>query len=61
MPILTDSTGKQYERSEAQIERMSAPPVSGPPLTKEQRKKFNADVREYYREKGYPVPDEYKD
>ena len=61
MPILIDHDGKECYRSEAQIERMSAPPVSGPPLTPEQLKEFNASVRESFKKRGWKIPDKYKD
>ena len=61
MPILIDHDGKECYRSEAQIERMSAPPVSAPPLTPEQRKEFNASVRESFKKRGWEIPDKYKD
>ncbi|MBR2905007.1 MAG: hypothetical protein IKC08_03835 [Lentisphaeria bacterium] len=65
MPILTDSTGKQYERSEAQIERMSAPPITLPyPIPErmpEERKQRNAEIRAFFKKKGWEIPDKYKD
>ena len=63
MPILTDSTGKQYERSEAQIERMSGLPICipMPKMTPEEKKQFNKKTREIYIQMGWKIPDEYKD
>ena len=65
MPILTDSTGKQYERSEAQIERMSAPPITLPyPIPErmpEEGKQRNAEIRAFFKKKGWEIPDKYKD
>lgn len=63
MPILTDSTGKQYERSEAQIERMSAPPICipMPNFTPEERRQRNAEIRAIFKKRGWEIPDKYKD
>ena len=64
MPILTDSTGKQYERSEAQIERMSAPPItypySKPKRTSEEEKEYETEMLAWFKKKGYPLPERTK-
>ena len=64
MPILTDSTGKQYERSEAQIERMSGLPITLPyPIperTPEEEKKHQEEVKAWLKKKGYDQFEEYK-
>ena len=64
MPILTDSTGKQYERSEAQIERMSAPPITLPyklpKKTPEEEKKEQEENEAWMKKKGYDQLEDYK-
>ena len=65
MPILIDHDGKECYRSEAQIERMSGLPITLPypipEMTPEERKQRNAEIRDFYKKKGWEIPDKYKD
>ena len=64
MPILIDHDGKECYRSEAQIERMSAPPITLPyklpKRTPEEEKKYQEEVKAWLKKKGYDQFEEYK-
>ena len=63
MPILIDHDGKECYRSEAQIERMSAPPITLPyklpKKTPEGEKKEQEENEAWMKKKGYDQLEDY--